>query len=43
LWDRETKLCYCDDHQEGLPGLKPISEMLEKARQRIQAPQRTER
>ena len=43
FWNRETELCYCDDHGEGLRGLQPISEMLEKALQRIQARQRTER
>ena len=41
-WDPETELCYCDDHEEGLVGLRPISEMPHEAVQRIQARQRTE-
>jgi hypothetical protein len=43
FWNRETECCYCDDHQEGLPGLEPISEMPREAVRRIRGRQRTER
>ena len=36
FWKPETELCYCDDHQEGLPGLQPITEMPKDAVKRVQ-------
>jgi hypothetical protein len=43
FWDPEVHLCYCDDHAVGLRGLQPISEMSEKAVERIRARQLVER
>ncbi len=43
FWNPATEHCYCYDHQEGLLGLQPITEMPKDAVKRVQERQATVR